>query len=143
MRKPKTINSNPLTSIRSELLEWAINNQCTSFELLEEYLRKCTFGKLRYTDWQPATDDNTLDDERKHIKYFFLRSFFTRGSAMVRIKITASTRLAISLLLRFYLTGSDCGASLRMTHQTSWRIMPCCCDRPSNSLCMNDLLDLI
>ena len=66
-----------------------------------------------------------------------------QGSAMVRMEITASTGLAILLLLRFYLTGSDCGATLRMTHQTSWRIMPRCCDRPSNSSCMNDRLDFI
>lgn len=67
-------------SSRSELLKWATNNQCTSFELLEEKLKKNTFrdenGVLRYNDtWLPAPDDNNnefcMDDDSRKMKHFF------------------------------------------------------------------------
>ena len=66
-----------LTS-RSELLEWAINNQCTSVEFLNEDLKKNTFrdenGILRYNQtWLLAPEENefSMDDDSKQMKYLF------------------------------------------------------------------------
>ena len=77
LNSPITHPSCDALTSRSELLEWAINNQCTSFELLQEDLKKLTFrddnGVLRYKQsWLPAPDDNdfAMDDESKKVKYF-------------------------------------------------------------------------